>query len=411
MTPITLRPVALVIAGAAVLAVTGCATTTAAPTPSAGSNELEDMEPVTIRFADANPESGDSATYVKRWMDEVTERTDGKVTFETYFSATLVPPTEAIDALNSDIADMTFFNNGWWTEQLPVSNWEGGLTGLATSVGFPNANLVGAAVTMANLDTNEAIAEELAAFDARPLLPMYSSPFVLTCTSPIETLEDAQGKSVRTSGHPWQGEVGHLGMNNVFLPLIEQYEALQRGVIDCALNGSTQVPTLSLLDVAPYVSPLNAGSTTGAYYVISNSLWNELPTEVQEIMIDARAGALAGFVEATLDSFAKIADTAESSGGTFTDPSALNEALAEYREPLFDDMASAAPAAVRDAAAAVERIQEMTDDWESLVTDDLHMRAADVSNLDSVIAAWSAGSAGYDWDAYADALRTYTSSK
>lgn len=68
---------------------------------------LEDMEPVTLTFSDITPEASEAGQLlVNEIFPAITERTGGKITFDTYFSASLNLGEEQVAAVGSGLADM-----------------------------------------------------------------------------------------------------------------------------------------------------------------------------------------------------------------------------------------------------------------------------------------------------------------
>ena len=69
------------------------------------------------------------------------------------------------------------------------------------------SNLAGYPASAGIFTVAEPLVEEVRARGIEPMLHMYSAPFMMICSEPVETPADAEGKSIRTGGQPWQGEV------------------------------------------------------------------------------------------------------------------------------------------------------------------------------------------------------------
>ena len=180
-----MRKTSLIAAGIAatlIAALTGC---TSAPSAATGGEGLNDMKPIVLKYSDSNVESAAHAIAFKSFMDEVTEKTDGKITFETYFSGTLHPAAEALSALQSGLTDITFVAPSNLPDQLPVALWNS-VVGQGYNASFPDGLTAGAPVQMAMYET-DAMKAELEKYDAAPLATWSSVPnSMLSARSPCK---------------------------------------------------------------------------------------------------------------------------------------------------------------------------------------------------------------------------------
>ncbi|WP_173922450.1 TRAP transporter substrate-binding protein [Agromyces sp. Marseille-P2726] len=350
------------------------------------------IEPVELTVSSIFPAGSTASILLDDWMEAVTEATDGAVTFDFYGDGTLHPATEALSALTSDLTDITFVNNGTFPDQLPISNWDDLTVQTALNdLGYPNMNIAGLGQQVIHYTSDNVALAEMEAAGFRPLLPMLSGPAALTCAEPFETPEDLAGRQVRVPNAISQGENEALGMVGVFTSPNEQYEALQRGVIDCAVNAPTTVLSGGLLEVSPYVAFTNNAPSAGANWVISTATWNSLSPELQQILLDASAEPFTNFATNTLDQYSEIVTATEAAGGEIVDPSKLNPLIAKYWADR-PSLSSAAPAGV-DADAAIAQTERVATAWRNLSIDELgvpveHDDILEVLNLGSEVVEW-----------------------
>jgi TRAP-type C4-dicarboxylate transport system substrate-binding protein len=339
-------------------------------------------------------------------MDRVTELTDGKVTFAFHGTGTLHPGNQAITSIQTGLSNVDFFSNGYWPDQLPVSFWQDTVFQQSTfGLGYPVAQLAGAPALAAVYDQGTASTEEMASEGFIPMLPMFSSPSVLTCAEPFTTPDDLAGRQVRVSNEVVKAEVESFGMTGTFLDPTEQYEALQRGVIDCAVNAATTVPAAGLFEVSPYTAVWDQPAGL-AYYGISKDTWDSLPDAAKEAMKQARNEELVEFVKETLDGYAAFAEAADAAGGEIIDAAPINEVLSEFRESQ-PGISDSAPSGVSDAEGEVEAIEAVVGDWVTFVEDDLGIAAGNPESAEDLLEALRAGSgllSESDWDAYLEHL-------
>lgn len=383
-----------------------CASTGGSPAPIEETGEFEwsSVEPVELTLSSIHPANSTAENLLGEWMTAVTEGTEGKVTFDYYPNATLHPALEGLSALNSGLTDVTFINNGYFPDQLPISVWdETAIQAAVNDFGYPNMNIAGIGQQVIHhSSTSSAARTEMSEAGFFPILPMLSGPQGLTCSEPFDSPEDLEGRTVRVPYPIAQQELEALGMTGIFLPPNEQYEALQRGVIDCALNATTTILSAKLLEVAPWVAFPNTAPSSGASTAISTTAWEELIPEIQQVMLDARYEPYKRFARDTLTGYADIVAAAEDAGGGIIDATDLNPAIAEYWADRPDPVDSA-PAGVADPKAEVERTNSIAAAWKSFAIDELGVPA----ETDDMVELLSLGADVIDaaaWDAWTKAI-------
>lgn len=396
------KPLAAVIAGLSAIAVlTACQGSAARQTGTS----IDDMEPIELTFSDIQPDASTAGKYRTMWMDRVTELTARKVTFKLHGNGTLHPADEALSALQSGLTDATFISNGYFPDQLPISNWDDKVVQANTvELGYPAVNIVGIPAMVAHYDQGGAATKETASQGFVPMLPMFSGPAVLQCSEPFSDPADLKGRQVRVANDVAKGENEALGMTGTFLDPTEQYEGLQRGVIDCAVNAPTTVLGLGLLEVAPYSSFTENAPTSGAYYALSKEVWDSLPDDVHDAMIQARNEAVVEFLKDTLETYKQYAAAAEEAGHKLIDPAPLNEAIRAWRDSTHD-VASAAPSDVSAPEDEVKAGAAIVEKWKSFVESELGTPVGTPESFAKALEAFNAGSAVVeDWNKVLDEL-------
>ncbi len=380
----------------------GCAggAATSASSPSTGDLDWSDVEPVELTVSSIFPAASTASILLDEWMTAVTEATEGAVTFDYYGDGTLHPSPEALSALTSGLTDITFVSNGTFPDQLPISNWDDlAVQHTLNTFGYPNMNVAGLAQQVIHYSGDNVALPEMEAAGFIPLLPMLSGPAALTCSQPFESAKDLKGRQVRVPNAVAQGENEALGMTGVFTPPNEQYEALQRGVIDCAVNAPTTVLSGGLLEVSPYVAFTNNAPSSGANWVISTSTWDSLAPEVQEILFESRYEPFTNFATNTLDQYSEIVTAAEEAGGQVIDASSLNPLIAKYWSGR-PSLASTAPDGV-DAEAALAQTERVATAWWDFSEKELGVPV----DHDDILEVLSQGSDIIDWAPWTEALR------
>jgi TRAP-type C4-dicarboxylate transport system substrate-binding protein len=98
----------------------------------------------------------------------------------------------------------------------------------------------------------------------------------------IGGLDDLKGKKIRASGWTTSEFVTALGATGVTMSFSEVPQALQRGVVDCAITGSLSGYSAGWGEVSKYIYPLPVGGWDYTIGVISMNTWDKLTKEQQD---------------------------------------------------------------------------------------------------------------------------------
>ncbi|WP_173922382.1 TRAP transporter substrate-binding protein DctP [Agromyces sp. Marseille-P2726] len=386
------------------LALTGCASGGASPAPTDKESSLDSMDPIVLTYSDSNVETAAHVIAMQEFMEQVTEATDGKITFETYYAAALHPVTESLSAIQSGLTDITFVSPSNVPDLMPAALWETTIAQSAIEPEFPMSLIQGTPVQSAAYEEGP-LADELAAYDAETLVTWGTAPNSVMCKSEVTSADQAAGKTIRTPGPPFLNEVEELTMTNVTLPVTDVFEGLQRGVIDCFMNVISPFITLGIWDEAKYFIPAHFASSYGSQLLIKKSVLEELPIEAQQIIFDARVDLLANIVEASLERNVQWANEAPAKGVTFVDPTSFNKAIDAARDAYTEAALDEAPAAIADPKAFADELGEFAGKWDELAGG-LEIESGSPSTQEGWIELYRSVE-DIDWDAYRDALHEY----
>lgn len=103
---------------------------------------------------------------------------------------------------------------------------------------------------------------------------------VFYCKSPINSLADLKGKKVRTGNRTLAEFVQAFGATGVTLAFGEVPQALQTGVVDCAITGTLSGYSAKWYEVSNYLYVLPVG-WSHVTHGVSYSTWNKLDPAVR----------------------------------------------------------------------------------------------------------------------------------
>lgn len=260
------------IAGAA--AALGLMTATTACSSEASGDE------VTLIVSSMLTEDHPASRAFDTWMEEVTERTDGRITFETYFNGSLCAAAEALNCAASGTADITFSAIGVHPE-LVITN--------IGNVPFVTNDL------QANQDALNRLYQESDEFQAefeeghnQHLLYIHNNTAPILASKPeLADLDAIEGLKVRAGGSMITA-INALGANPVAIDLAEIYEGIERNVVDAVAFPLESFVDYRLMEVAENVYDL--GEYIGSYatnaYSINSDTWAGLGEETQQILTE-----------------------------------------------------------------------------------------------------------------------------
>ncbi|WP_241649119.1 TRAP transporter substrate-binding protein [Paenirhodobacter populi] len=150
-----------------------------------------------------------------------------------------------------------------------------------------------AGVTLTNADAKKAtdaykpvlakVMEEKFNTHLLGLAPLPSQVF--WCRDKISALSDLKGKKIRIFNSTLADFVEGVGGTSVTIPFVEVIPALQRGVADCAVTGTSSGNTARWFEVTQAVYPMNVGWSM-IYWAANKQVWDGLSPEAQKIMTE-----------------------------------------------------------------------------------------------------------------------------
>lgn len=354
-------------------------------------SSLDEMDPIVLNLSDWDPPNATLTTPLAEFASEVESRTGGKISFQEFYSASLMPANEQLSGIGTGVADVGRLVASYTPQELPLNNWmmELGSTSVPT---FPQGLVQGSATSQEILTTNPEILGEFEEHNVVPLMAMNpSQEYSMICTEEVTDPADARGIRARTAGALWSKEMSSIGMEPVSLPMSEVYEGLQRGVIECAANTVPSMMYTGMWDVGDYLLPVQMSQLNSLPFVINKDLWTNLPGEAQQIMRDAAMTAWERSVEETIKSYEVMAREGVGDRGiTVVDPSGFEDPLASYQEQAVQDMSQVAPEGISDPDAFVQEYQKTQAKWEDVVMEEMPPETLDI-DPETIIESYRTG--------------------
>ncbi len=233
---------------------------------------------------------GEPATrHILASLDEVTEKSGGRVTFNVYPSNSLISIPEIPDALKDGVADIAV---------VPSVNYPSVLTYNAEMIGMPFSGIEDSYMACDLWNALYAefpeLEEEWQQLGAH-VWYTYATPgynlYMTDKDSEVHTPADLAGHKVMSGKTQWLDVVNKNGGAGIQAAPTVYYENLEKGVADSVIQSYGTVRTFGCLEL---IHGATEFGTEGSYYdmffiAISNNTWDSLPEDIQQIFTEVNA--------------------------------------------------------------------------------------------------------------------------
>lgn len=226
--------------------------------------------------------------FVDTFVDRVEQLTDGAVEIQAFGAGVIAGPFEGYRAVQRGTADLAFMYPPFITNDDPANAVLGGMPGGMSAQGMVNWLFEGGGEALWVDFRRETMGLQPIIAGAVP------TEIFLHSHSPIRSLEDLDGLSIRTAG-AWAQIVKDFGTATTVLAPAEIFTMLERRGVDAiefvtpAINESA-----GYHEVAPYIVVPGVHQPSGAYEVVMRAeVWDDLPEALQGKL--RAAGRLAAF--------------------------------------------------------------------------------------------------------------------
>lgn len=254
---------------------------------------LAEEEPIKIKFAGSHAATESFMQITTKMMENITERTNGRVTFETYYGSSLLKAPDIFPGLANGAVDMATSAPATFNlREFPLSG---------VALPCTTENVLAATAAMEELfSTNAELKAEFERNNTYPLTAWPVAENVLWTQKKVEKAEDLKGLRLRMLSGP--GDIyGALGATAVSVPYVEAIDLLQRGGMDGVTSSFLEQGVRDGLgDIVNYVS---SGGKLGIFSVIQTAiradLWKELPEDIQAIIAEEAQNATQEYIKRT----------------------------------------------------------------------------------------------------------------
>lgn len=211
---------------------------------------------------------------LKKYLDRVSEETDGRLTYEIFAANALGSPSSHYELAATGGADISMSVHGFSSGRFPLTS----IVELPFAVDDPEE---GADVLMTLLDEFPELQEEHG--DTTVLWLYTVEPAQILSNKKVEKPEDLKGLKVRTPSQTASKMIESVGGTPVSMSMSEVYDSLSKGVIDAALVPRGELKDYNFYEVVDYVT-LGNFSSTPFYVTMNTAAFESLSVEDQEVL-------------------------------------------------------------------------------------------------------------------------------
>ena len=334
---------------------TGCPAPVAEPEPDPAEPEPdpEPAEPIKITIHDTST----ILTFkegMRYFAQEVPVRTDGRVEVEIIEGGPMGDWEEQPDNIQKGVFEMGMVSPTHTPGKIPL--WSVALLpGITDSIYAHNMALVDLA------EHPSLVAELEERWNQKMLFPGSMDAFEMMTESPIASIDDLEGFSIRAIGSA-ASILDKLGAEAAAISGPDVYSSIERGIVDGAVFPVDTHAERNIHELAPY---LTLSGNLGFFFGIVTmnlDIWNALPADIKQIMLEVSEEAVINNFEIYYEANMAAKETFEAAGVNITWlPDNEIAVLQETSEALWEEWI-----AEREDDGYVEA-REVFDLWVELV--------------------------------------------
>ncbi|QJB56924.1 TRAP transporter substrate-binding protein [Pseudodesulfovibrio sp. zrk46] len=229
---------------------------------------------VKLTYSNFFPPANHQSQLAEQWCKEVEKRTGGKVVVEYYPGGTLTKAKQCYDGVVEGMSDVGMSCLAYSRGRFPV------MAAVDLPLGYKSA---AQATTAANAVYEKFQPKELS--DTEVMYFNGHGPGLLfTVDKSIATLDDLKGEKIRATGNSAK-LVKALGGTPVAKPMPENYQLLQKGVVDGSMHPIESNKSFKLGEVCKFgTDSFDVAYTTVFFVVMNKDKWDSIDPESQKII-------------------------------------------------------------------------------------------------------------------------------
>lgn len=281
---------------------------------------------MTLRATTNVPATQPPSLAMKYWGDLVTERTDGRISFEYLWGGALTKAGEEIEAIQRGVANAGFYCVGYYPAKMILNG-----VSYVVPLDTPDARLMLKAYDKL-IEKVPELDAEIEQYNQKRMFNIVFGSYEMLSIKPVKTLADMKGLKVAVIGATMPRWFEAIGAVPIAMGAPDRYTALQTGLIDAEVLPLGPTDPFAWTDIAKHCTWVNLGSVMLGPMVMNTDDWNKLSSKDQKIVLEAAREAAQWNADKTMEQEATVKTKWEGLGVTFytlsdADKTAWAEAL------------------------------------------------------------------------------------
>jgi TRAP-type C4-dicarboxylate transport system substrate-binding protein len=254
-------------------------------------------KPVELKLAHAWATTHHVHVILDQWTKDVEKATDGRVKITIYPGGAISTAVQLYDTVRTGVADLAWFLQGYTPGKFPLTS--------VVELPFMASSSKQGSPALWELYENSP--ELQAEYGGVKVLSMWvvDTGQLMTSRKVVRNLNDLKGLKIRIGSDTTKATAEALGAVPILMAINELYDAMQKGVVDGTLLGTSAIRTFKLAN-------LLKGLTIGHFFVNAHALginkdsWAKIPAQDQKIVMDLAGVRLAKITGLKFDSEGKV---------------------------------------------------------------------------------------------------------
>ncbi|WP_161555762.1 TRAP transporter substrate-binding protein DctP [Mangrovicoccus ximenensis] len=332
----------------------------------------------TFRAATWNAAGSPNDTFLTDVATQVREASGGSIDFEIFPGGMLLPADGTLPGLASGVAQLANITAAYIPSDMPVNN-------VIADLSFVADDQMALAFTSTELNFFDPMLQaEVDELDLVFATGFTIGIYSLICGFEADSIDDFQGRKIRTSSSAQVGFTEAVGGVTVAVPGPEIYTGIQRKSLDCAMGTPLFLTDFfKLSEVAKSVYLLPLGSNANGGYYFNRDFWTDRSPEERRILLNALSRATARSMIDWAGNTEKAFEAAAAAGVALNQPEAAGtETLAAYAEQFLEGLPEATreKRGIEDAQPLIDNFTATFEKWKGLLAE------VDRTDLDAVTA-------------------------
>jgi TRAP-type transport system periplasmic protein len=231
---------------------------------------------IEFSFSDFFPPTYGMAKSAADWAKEVEKRSNSRVKITMYHGGTLTSATNCYEGVVKGLSEIGQSVFAYTRGRFPLME-------VIDIPGYPFNAIITSRITQDIYDKFKP--KELDDVQVLYLHAHIPGVFFMA-KKPVYKLEDMKGMRIRATGLSTK-IVDALGATSVAMPKGEQYDAMQKGVVDGTVGSPNELKGWRVAEVSKYSTWVpKCGYVSGMFVVMNKKKWGSLPKDIQQVFTD-----------------------------------------------------------------------------------------------------------------------------